>query len=125
MKKVILILTAFALLVSAPASFANQPRLVAAYARLTSALTKLDRADDSKTNARLNSAAADLTVARQNLQDAAKNKGFARTEAIKVINEVLVLIATRPITDANLALAKEKTSKACDLVSHARKIGAR
>ncbi len=107
----------------AGAPFRGQPMMAAAYEKLEAVLRKLERAETQGGEGPLQAAVVDLTVAKQSLENAKKNKGASRTAAIKLIEETVLLVQARPVTDENLKLAKEKTAQAMDRVLQGVKVG--
>jgi hypothetical protein len=119
----LILLIAFSLNIQAAPPFRGQPLMATAYEKLETALRKLERANSSGKEAPLDAAALDLTVAKQSLENAKKNKGASRSAAIKLIEEAMPLVEARPVTEDNLAGAKGKITEAMERVLKGAKVG--
>lgn len=118
-----LLILAFAASLHAAPPFRGQPMMAAAYENLEGALKKIERADGAGKSAPLEAAIVDLTLAKQSLDNAKKNKGANRSAAIKLIEEAIPLLEARPVAEDKLKAAKEKIMQAMDRVLQGARVG--
>jgi hypothetical protein len=81
--------------------FKHQPNLQGAYNRLTGALNKIERAKIAKARAELADATVHLSAAKTFLEQAAKNKGSYRNEAIELIEKAQKELAENKLDNAS------------------------
>lgn len=97
--------------------------MAAAYEKLEGALRKIERASGGGKTAPVEAAVLDLTLAKQSLENAKKNKGANRSASIKLIEEATPLLEARPVTEENLKAAKDKVLQAMDRVLEGARVG--
>ena len=106
-------------------AFPKQPKMSAAYKRLSSALVQIEKSKLEEPVKHRKNALVDLAMAKNFLDDAAKNKGSYANSAVKLIEEATQALAETPVDavrkEQALALikkAQEQVSRGAQAANH-------
>jgi len=105
--------------------FADQPKIKAAFNKLNGALASVERSRLGEPQKHLNDAIVNLSMAKNSLEQAAKDKGSYRTAAIRLIDQAKQELQATPSDPKHIDTATNCIKEALDKVTKAGKTGGR
>lgn len=103
--------------------FPNQPRVSAAYNKVSGAISDLEKAARERGGGHVNNAFTKLGEAKTQLEMTTKNKGSAPASAIKLIDQARQNLAATPATKASINSAATLAKEALKKIVHAGNAG--